>query len=75
MSLEKQFPTTIKVNKDSALIHDSETMTDGLTTDYLSTWRTKCPSSKVPDLPKSHPELTMWDNDKFYLFENLITLY
>ena len=35
MSLEKQFPTALKVNKDSALIHDSETKTDGLTTDYL----------------------------------------
>ena len=55
MSLEKQFPTAIKVNKDSALIHDSETKTDGLTTDYLSTWRTKCPSSKVSDLRKITP--------------------
>lgn len=35
MSLEKQFPTAIKVNKDSALIQDSETKTGGLTTDYL----------------------------------------
>ena len=35
MSLEKQFPTAIKVNKDSALIHDSETKTDGVTTNYL----------------------------------------
>ena len=55
MSLEKQFPTAIKVNKDSALIHDSETKTDGLTTDYLSTWRTKFPSSKVSDLRKITP--------------------
>ena len=36
MSLEKQFPTAIKVKEDSALIHDSETKTDGLTTDYLT---------------------------------------
>ena len=49
MSLEKQFLTAIKVNKDS------ETMTDGLTTDYLSTWRTKFPSSKVSDLRKITP--------------------
>lgn len=55
MSLEKQFPTAIKVNKDSALIHDSETKTNGLTTDYLSTWRTKFPSSKVSDLRKITP--------------------